>query len=130
MPRKLNASSSPANDELLPELEGEEKSHAICPSLPVHTVIDSVARDYQVTVPYICERSCGQQTENEPRKVAMVLCQELTGATLLQIAALFNLKHYRSASFVTHQVRVRKREDEAFGLRLQGLIKTLLVDHN
>ena len=117
-------------DELLPELEDEQKSRVIRPDVHIDTVVDAVSNHYHVTVPYICQKPCGQQAKNEARKVAMYLCQELTGATLFEIAALFNLKHYRSASFVTHQIRVRKREDEAFEQRVQGLIKTMLAQRS
>jgi hypothetical protein len=54
------------------------------------------------------------------------LCQETTGATLPKIAAVFNLGHYRSASYITHEIRVRKKHDLDFSTELLAIMKMFL----
>ena len=44
----------------------------------------------------------GPTKGNEARKLAMYLCQELSGVTLREIAEYFGLKHIGSVSFITH----------------------------
>jgi chromosomal replication initiation ATPase DnaA len=71
---------------------------------------------YQVDINTILTSAHGRVKENLPRKVAIHLCQELTGSTMGKIAKVFNLGHYllgdnyRSVSFITHEVRMRKQK--------------------
>lgn len=58
--------------------------------------------------------------------VSVYLCQETTGATLREIAEVFNLGHYRSASYITHEVRVRKKHDLDLSNQLLEIMKMLL----
>ncbi len=69
------------------------------------------------------------QHDNEPRKVAMYLCQELSAARLVEIADYFNLNHYGSVGFTTHQIRQRKKVDCQFDSKLSDLIKGLIKSH-
>jgi putative transposase len=62
----------------------------------------------------------------EARKLAMYLCQELSGAKLTEIADYFNLHHGGSVSFINHQVRKMKKENIGFKLNVECLIKRLL----
>jgi chromosomal replication initiation ATPase DnaA len=64
--------------------------------------------------------------ENLPRKVAIHLCQELTGSTMGKIAEVFYLGHYRSVSFITHEVRMRKQKETKLKGQLQAIIKGCL----
>jgi flagellar motor protein MotB len=68
--------------------------------------------------------SRGPQTENEARKIAMYLCQELTAAELKKIADYFNLGYAGSVSFISHQIRQKKRENKRFRRTVEGLIKS------
>jgi chromosomal replication initiation ATPase DnaA len=65
---------------------------------------------YQVDINTILTSAHGRVKENLPRKVAIHLSQELTGSTMGKIAEVFNLGHYRSVSFITHEVRMRKQK--------------------
>ena len=115
-------------DELLPDLESQCKGRVICKALSVAAVIEMVAVSYQVSSEAITECHRGIQVENEARKVAMYLCQELCAARLVEIAKLFNLTHYGSVTFATHQIRKRKRSDDLFNNRLEAMIKRLVTN--
>jgi putative transposase len=81
---------------------------------------------YQVSTSHLTNSAHGKVAENLPRKVAVYLCQETTGATLRKIAEVFNLGHYRSASYITHEVRVRKKRYSDFSTQLLEIMKMLL----
>ena len=52
----------------------------------------------------------------------MYLCQEMADAKLCDIADHFNLGHPGSVSFITHQVRKRKREERSFARRIEAVV--------
>lgn len=66
-------------DDLMPRLKEEKKTRAITPNLSIESVILAVAEFYQMTTQNILFSAQGKVKENLPRKVAMHLCQELTG---------------------------------------------------
>ncbi|GAC18143.1 transposase [Paraglaciecola arctica] len=113
-------------DELLPELTAEGKSRVIQPNLTIQQVTEAVAAYYKTSTKELLKVSKGPQTENEARKIAMYLCQELAAAKLCEIAEYFNLNHAGSVSFITHQIRQKKRENEQLKLTIEGLIKSLV----
>lgn len=113
-------------DDLLPQLKSEKRTCAIVPNLTMDVVISAVAALYQVDIKYITVIAHGRVSENLPRKVAMHLCQELTGATMREIAEAFNLGQYRSVSFITHEVRKRKQHESALSRQVQDIMKRLL----
>ena len=106
-------------DELLPELTAEKKTRVIRPKVSINDVVNKVAVFYNLSLASITTSVRGLQPENEPRKIAIHLCQELTGAGMVEIAEHFNLSHFCSVSHVTHQIRVRKRGDVSFALKAQ-----------
>jgi putative transposase len=107
-------------------LKNEKKSRVIQPNLTMDAVILVVANFYQVDINTILTSAHGRVKENLPRKVAIHLCQELTGSTMGKIAEVFNLGHYRSVSFITHEVRMRKQKETKFKGQLQAIIKRCL----
>jgi putative transposase len=113
-------------DDLLPQLKNEKKSRVIQPNLTMDAVILVVANFYQVDINTILTSAHGRVKENLPRKVAIHLCQELTGSTMGKIAKVFNLGHYRSVSFITHEVRMRKQKETKLKGQLQAIIKRCL----
>jgi putative transposase len=113
-------------DDLLPQLKNEKKSRVIQPNLTMDAVILVVANFYQVDINTILTSAHGRVKENRPRKVAIHLCQELTGSTMGKIAKVFNLGHYRSVSFITHEVRMRKQKETKLKGQLQAIIKRCL----
>ena len=113
-------------EELLPELAAEGRSRVVQPDLTMQQVTDGVAAYYKTSSNEMRKISRGPQTENEARKVAMYLCQELSAAKLREIADYFNLNHAGSVSFITHQTRQKKRDDKKFHHIVEGLIKSLI----
>ena len=101
-------------DTLLPTLEAEEKGRVIHPAIPVKMLIKSVAKAYRTQPDQLTAVVKGPQAENEARKIAMYLCQELAGVTLKDIEVHFGLNSVGSVSFVTHQIRKKKQSDKSF----------------
>ncbi len=61
-------------------------------------VINKVARYFKLTSDDIVFTARGTGKKNTPRQIAMYLCKQHTGATLIEMAALFNVKHYSTIS--------------------------------
>lgn len=114
------------HEELLPELTAEGKSRAAQPDLTMVQVTDGVAAYYKTSAGDMRKMHRGSQQENEVRKVAMYLCQELSAAKLKEIADYFNLNHVGSVSFITHQIRQKQSKDKGFKRKLEDLIKSLV----
>ena len=114
-------------DELLPELEVESKTKVVQSGISLARIVKHVCRFYQVTIEQVTKSKRGLQHENEPRKVAMYLCQELTGATLQQLVIFFNLSNISSVSSITTKIRKQKRLDRELAVRIDGITKVLAV---
>ena len=114
-------------DELLPELEVESKTKVVQSGISLARIVKHVCRFYQVTIEQVTKSKRGLQHENEPRKVAMYLCQELTGATLQQLMTFFNLSNISSVSSITTKIRKQKRLDRELAVRIDGITKVLAV---
>jgi putative transposase len=113
-------------EELLPELAAEDKSRIVQPDLSMQQVAEGVAVYYQTSADDLRKVCRGPQPENEARKVAMYLCQELAAAKLRDIGDYFGLNHAGSVSFITHQMRQKRREDKGFKYHVDSLIKSLI----
>ncbi|GJL52529.1 MAG: hypothetical protein NPIRA01_37560 [Nitrospirales bacterium] len=113
-------------DELLPNLEAEEKGQVILPSLTMDAIVTGVAHAYRTTPEQLTTVVKGPQKGNEARKLAMYLCQELADFQLKNIAEYFQLRHIGSVSFITHQVRTKKRAEKEFAIRLNKVIKHIM----
>lgn len=96
------------------------------PNLPIDAVISVVANFYQVSINSIIACVYGRVSENLPRKVAMYLCQELTGSNQREIAGIFNLGYYHSVSVITHEIRMRKQQTDDLSCQLEELTVWLL----
>lgn len=62
------------------------------------------------------------------RKVAMYLCQQLGGYSLIDIMRTFGLSDVGSVSFITTQIRMRSKENTGFSKALQR-IKQDIIKH-
>lgn len=113
-------------EELLPELAAEGKSRVVRPDLTTQQVTNGVAAYYKTSTEELRKASRGPQIENEARKIAMYLCQELAAAKLREIADYFNLSHAGSVSFITHQIRQKSSQNKKFRLRIEGLIRSFI----
>jgi REP element-mobilizing transposase RayT len=81
-------------------------------------VIDVVSDFYGLRQDEITQMVRGRQAENEARKVAMYLCQQVLDATLSDIANQFHLSNRGSTTTTIHQVRIRAKEDSQFKQKL------------
>lgn len=115
-------------DDLMPQLKEERRSRLIIPNLSTESVIQAVARFYNVDVRGIVFSAHGRVRENLPRKIAMYLCQELTGSIQVEIARVFNLGHYCSVGQITQEIRKRKQNDSLIRTQLEEIIKRLVKD--
>ena len=113
-------------DELLPELEAQEKAQVILPGISMEAIVQGVASVWNTTPDQLTAVVKGPQKGNDARKIAMYLCQELAGAKLKDIAEFFKLSHVGSVSFITHQVRKKKREDKLFLSRINQTIMSIM----
>lgn len=113
-------------EELLPDLDAEEKGRVILPGISMITISESVAGYYKTPVDKLTTVVKGPQKSNEARKIAMYLCQELAQAKLGDIAEYFNLSHAGSVSFITHQIREKNRNDKVFSRRIDELIRVIM----
>ena len=105
-------------EERLPQLAAEQESRVTGADLTMEQVVSSIANEYCVTENDIIKMVRGRQKENEARKLAMYLCQELVAAKLADIAIVFHLSQIGAVSFITHQVRKRAQEDKQFSRRV------------
>ena len=125
-----NAFRSWIYEELLPNLEVEERAVAIHPLISMEQVVNSVAIYFKSTPKELRSVIKGPQKGREARKLAMYLCQEVAAARLTDIAGFFHLGHIGSVSFITHQIRKRKAEDRAFARKIGAVIGSIMKKAN
>ncbi len=114
-------------ETLLRELEAEKRGQMIAPNVSMNMIIQGVAKTYRTSPERLVKVVKGpQKGGNEARKIAMHLCQEMAALKLKDIAERFGLAHVGSVSFITHQVRKKKREDHALRIKLIILLRVLL----
>ncbi|MDH5803443.1 MAG: transposase [Gammaproteobacteria bacterium] len=113
-------------DELLPELEPEKKGKAILQDVSMENVILGVSEYYGVEPEKLTTVVKGPHKGNEARKIAMYLSQELASEKLVNIAYQFNLGHIGSVSFITHQIRKKKKEDENFVRKIEKIVSSIM----
>ncbi|MBV1881034.1 MAG: hypothetical protein KUG82_05335, partial [Pseudomonadales bacterium] len=103
-------------------LESEGKAAVIQPIMPIESVVEGVSHYYKTNVENLRKVVRGPTKGNEARKIAMYLCQEISAAKLVDIAAYFGLGNIGPVSFITHQIRKRKREDDSFKSEIDSVI--------
>ncbi|VAW37728.1 hypothetical protein MNBD_GAMMA01-98 [hydrothermal vent metagenome] len=113
-------------DKLTNIKESEQKSKIISTNVTIKLVITIVAKFYRITVMEVTSIKKGPQRENEARKMAMYLCQELTGSFLKDIAPFFNLNNVGSVSHATYQIRKQKRENQKFAGKIEKIIRRIV----
>lgn len=96
------------------------------PDLTIDDVVNSVADCYQVNASSLYQSIRGQKEENEGRKVAMFLCQEILDSRLVILSDLFNLSHPGSVSYITSKIRLRMLNDKKFALRITRLRQQII----
>jgi REP element-mobilizing transposase RayT len=112
-------------DKKLGEYSLKTKSKTISEITSID-IVSTVAKLYEKDIKYILEIQKGPQTENKARKIAMYLCQQMTGELQKDIASYFNLKHTGSVSYTTHKIRILKRENKLFSKEINSIIKSII----
>jgi len=110
----------------LPDLASEDKSRVIQSDVSMDDVAKCVAMVYKTGVKDIRKVEKGPNKGNEARKMAMYLCQELTGEKHKVIASYFNLQHIGSVSYITCQIRALKAENNEIKRKIEKFIRVLL----
>ncbi len=112
-------------DKLLSKVSSEEKTRIIKPPLTMKPIIKIIANFYGQNIDEITQVAAGRTSEFEARKVAMYLCQELSGKYLKDIAKYFNLSHIGSVSYNTSTIRRKRHENKKFGKKIDKIIKLI-----
>ena len=115
-------------DKLLSNTGAEEKTRLIKQNVSMEIIVTLISSYYQLDSEIITQRAAGRKSELEPRKIAMYLCQELSGKYLREIALYFNLKQIGSVSYNTSMIRKKRINDKKFGKRIDRLIR-LINEH-
>ena len=66
--------------------------------VPLPEVLRKVAVHYGIAISELQVAKRGKGSKNLPRWIAMKLCQEVSGAKLIEIATVFNVGHYSTVS--------------------------------
>ncbi|KDC52233.1 transposase [Pseudoalteromonas fuliginea] len=96
------------------------------PNITMNEVVMAVADYYACPLSKITSVLKGPSKGFEGRKVAMYFCQEVLAEKLSNIAEYFNLGHSGSVSFITHQIREKRREDKQFSKQLDAIFDSIM----
>lgn len=113
-------------EELLPELEAEQKTRVIYPVMELDVITQGVATYFKTSPESLRQVIKGPNKGGEARKIAMYLCQELGDGKLKDIADYFQLGHVGSVSFITHQVRKRKQRETKFEQLVEEIVRSIM----
>lgn len=102
---------------------GKGKLARLRPSMK--KVVEEVAKYFKVTERSIYQAARGPGSKNVPRWVAMHLCQELSAATLQDIASRFGLKRYGTVSTTVGKLRQESQDNPKILKAIQSLSKRL-----
>jgi len=128
LPSVIGCSAFKANvaNERLTNLSSIKKIRVVQPNVSIGSVTKCVAQYYKTTEKELRKVIKGPMKGNKPRKIAMYLCQEVSGAKLREIALYFELKHIGSVSFITHQIRKERNSSSSFDKEVE-LVVTYIV---
>jgi len=113
-------------EDKLPELDAETRVARLSHALSLKTITDQVADAYGESESQLRAVRRGNRKGLESRKVAMYLCQRVGGATLDEIAGYFGLTHRGGVSFVLHQIKHQKAENDRLGRQIEKITRNLL----
>ncbi len=88
-------------------------------------MVEAVARYFKVAPNNILQAERGAGKKNIPRQVALYLCQALTGTTLVEMAAHFNVAHYSTVSKTIQRLKKEWQTDRAIANAINGLSQDL-----
>jgi len=87
----------------------------------IDDIILKVAGYFNVTPEDLLRSIRGVKGQNIPRSFAIKLCQDLTGATLIEIAGRFNLGHYSAVSKAIGRLNKRLNKDKCINAEFKRL---------
>lgn len=87
----------------------------------IDDVIVKVAGYFNVAPEALVQSVRGVKGRNMPRSFAIKLCQELTEATLIDIADKFDLGHYSSVSKAIRRLNERLNKDKCINAEFKKL---------
>ncbi|WP_339719230.1 transposase [uncultured Pseudoalteromonas sp.] len=87
----------------------------------IDDIIVKVAGYFNVTPYALLQSIRGVKGKNIPRSFAIKLCQDLTGATLIEIADRFNLGHYSSVSKAVGRLNACLHTDKCINAEFKRL---------
>ena len=88
----------------------------------IDDIIVKVAGYFNVAPEALAQSIRGVKGRNIPRSFAIKLCQNLTGATLIDIADKFNLGHYSSVSKAIGRLNKRINKDKCINADFKKLM--------
>ena len=91
----------------------EISRHHLHERMSMKSVINKVARYFEITLNEILQMERGGGKKNLPRQIAMYLCKHYTGATLSEIAGYFNVGHYSTVSQAVRRLKDELQHDRA-----------------
>jgi REP element-mobilizing transposase RayT len=109
-------------DKMLGEEDVALISRVFTQDIKFIDIVTILSKIYKTSIDGILESRKGLKKENKPRKIAMYLCQQLTGSSQKEIAKFFNLQSSGSVSYTTHMVRVKIRGNKKFAKEIKSLI--------
>ena len=113
------------HDDVLPDSRAEDKAKITHADRNMAQVTQAVAKYYKKDSSSIRTVIKGPDKGSEARKLAMYLSQEVTGATLQEIAEYFGLGHRGSVSYNNHVIRARLKQEPSLRITLDEIIKVL-----
>lgn len=94
-------------------------------AVSMQTVINKVADHFKLIPDQILKTEPGAGKKNIPRRMAIYLCKQHTGATLMEIAEYFNVGHYSTISQTIQRFANDLKTDRASAKALNVLSQDL-----
>jgi len=104
----------------------ELKSKIVGENIKLMDIVTIIGELYTIDIDSILESRKGLKVENKPRKIAMYICQQLTGKSQKEIAKYFNLQSNGSVSYTTHTIRSNIRENKSFAKEIDNVVKVII----
>ncbi|OUS16315.1 hypothetical protein A9Q88_07350 [Gammaproteobacteria bacterium 50_400_T64] len=105
--------------------DGEVDKRGLKHIVPMADVLEAVSRYYNIPLKEIKIARRGRGLKSTPRRVAMKLCQELSGATLNEMAEIFHVGHYSTVSQTIRRLNIEITEDKSITNDLYMLCQDL-----
>ena len=92
-------------------------------------IVSKVAHYFNLSTKEILQSERVFRKKNMPRKIAMHLCKQHTGATLMQIAEYFNVGHYSTVSQAIRRLKDEMRNEQIILKAVDVLSQDHIITH-